>query len=112
LAKKNNTYVCIIYIPQRIEPFLLTTDFDKNTIDPFALGNRIKKICHRLDIGFLDFMEILTEQKAPESLYYPVDGHLTPEGQNLLGRFIASRFLESGILGKIKALVGDSHKKD
>ncbi len=96
-ASGAGTTLVVVFIPQRIQAVLLEQKPPAD-LNPRTLGRRLHAICDTLGIPFIDFTEALETHPAPADLYFPVDGHLTVEGQRLLGRHLASSLLARGLI--------------
>ena len=92
-AAKVNAKLLVVAIPQRIQTLLLNED-NLDKLDPWAFSKRIRQICRKNKIPFIDFLETLKGHPSPAQLFYPLDGHLTPEGQELLGKVLAESVIE------------------
>ena len=99
-AREHHVPFIIVLIPQRIQALLVKNPHEARGMDPFAFSHQIKSIGNRHGVPVFDFLERLANYTDPASLYYPVDGHLTPTGQRLLGQFVAEELSSAGILPK------------
>lgn len=87
-ASEAGIALMVVFIPQRIQAVLLEQPAP-GVRDPRSLARRLGEECARRGIRFIDFSDALARHPAPGRLYFPVDGHLTIEGQRLLGAFLA-----------------------
>jgi lysophospholipase L1-like esterase len=97
-ARDGGAKLVVISIPQRIQALLLSESDRYPDLDAHALSSQLGRICRSLDIPYIDYLDSLATLERPTSLYFPVDGHLTSEGQERLGHFVADRLLELGAL--------------
>ncbi|MCO6431142.1 MAG: SGNH/GDSL hydrolase family protein [Deltaproteobacteria bacterium] len=88
-SKKANALFAVIVIPQRIQALLAARPEDFPGLDAGSFSREIAAIGESSGFPVIDFLESLKEDSRPTSHYYPVDGHLTPEGQRRLGDFVA-----------------------
>jgi hypothetical protein len=85
----------IAFVPHEAEIGFMTRDQPlPNGVYPMALPNAIEAMAKRYDVGFIDTSVALRKEKAPEKLYYQVDGHLSGQGQPIAAAYIAQQFTE------------------
>ena len=87
----------ILLIPQRVQASMISHTDLPQRLDPNALAGRLQLAIGE-DMHLLNFLETLRAHPKPSSLYFPVDGHLTKEGHQLLGTALADYALSSGLL--------------
>jgi len=85
----------VVFTPQRIQAALLDPNSRPAAVDPEAIAQRIGAILQRHDVVFLDTMNGLSGVSMPETLFYPVDGHMTPTGHRLIGETLARELLKA-----------------
>lgn len=98
VARGGNAKLVVIAIPQRIQVLLHSRADRYSELDTRALFDELARICRSLEIPYIDAFEPLTSLEHPTSLYFPVDGHLTPEGQERLGHYVADQLLRLRVL--------------
>ena len=59
----------------------------------FDFGRRIQGIAAKHGVQSIDLTSVLARLPDAEQLYYVVDGHLTPEGQNVLAANMSAHLL-------------------
>jgi hypothetical protein len=96
-AQRAGTPLVVIVIPQRIQVVLLGHG-NAAGLDPHLLGRRVRAMGKRGGFEVVDFLVGLESVPDPGRLYYPVDGHLTTQGQRELGAFLARALVERGLL--------------
>lgn len=99
VARRAGTPLVVIVIPQRIQA-VLVRDGNAAGLDPHLLGRRVRAMGERGGFEVLDFLVALESVPDPGRLYYPVDGHLTTQGQRDLGAFLARALVERGLLDR------------
>ncbi len=97
-ARARGVELVIIVIPQRVQAILVKRGGAVSGVDPFAFGDAIRSIGARYGIVVIDFLKALERNPDPARLFYPVDGHLTPEGQRLLGLFVARALVNERVI--------------
>ncbi len=97
-ARAANAKLVVIAIPQRIQVLLHSRAERYPELDAHALLDELGRICRALGIAYIDGFAPLSEVERPTALYYPVDGHLTPEGQERLGHYVAAELLRLGLV--------------
>lgn len=97
-ARARGVELVIIVIPQRVQAILVKRGGAVSGVDPFAFGDAIRSIGARYGIVVVDFLKALERNPDPARLFYPVDGHLTPEGQRLLGLFVARALVNERVI--------------
>ena len=70
-------------------------------IDPFILAQKIRDRMTELGIPFFDGLDAFKQTPSQDSLYFPVDGHLAPSGNQYLGDFLANQILKEDKLRRI-----------
>jgi len=103
-ARAGNAKLVVIAIPQRIQALLHSRADRYPELDARAELDALGRICRSLDIPYVDGLEPLASVERPTSLYFPVDGHLTPEGQERLGHYVAAELLRLGVLPDARGL--------
>jgi lysophospholipase L1-like esterase len=99
VARAANAKLVVIAIPQRIQALLHARADQYLELDAHALFDELARISSELGIPYIDGFAPLYEVERPTSLYYPVDGHLTPEGQERLGHHVATELVRLGVVG-------------
>jgi lysophospholipase L1-like esterase len=97
VARGADAKLVVIAIPQRIQALLHSRADRYPELDAHAVHAELARICSELGIPFIDGFTPLMAVERPTSLYYPVDGHLTPEGQERLGHFVAAELVRLGV---------------
>jgi hypothetical protein len=87
----------IIPVPSRVEAALLSTRELPPHVDPFAFGRRIEMIASKHGAGYVDLMEAFSHITDPESLFYVVDGHVTPDGQKVIAEYITRKLQDGSV---------------
>ena len=64
--------------------------------DPAAFGAALKKIADRHQVLFIDPLMPLAKVPHPIGLFYVVDGHIGPAGQQILASTVEQHLLSSG----------------
>jgi hypothetical protein len=96
-AQRAGTPLVVIVIPQRIQVVLLGHG-NAAGLDPHLPHRRVRAMGKRGGFEVVDFLVGLESVPDPGRLYYPVDGHLTTQGQRELGAFLARALVERGLL--------------
>jgi hypothetical protein len=73
----------------------IKSDSNNEQIDPFLLANRLHTGLNPIGIVFIDGLVAFQENSSEESAYFPVDGHLTPAGNQILGDFLAEQIIKN-----------------
>lgn len=73
----------IVFTPQRIQAALSNPANRPTAVDPAAIDHRIAEIAARHDITFIDTYDSFMRTASPESLFFPVDGHMTAAGHGV-----------------------------
>lgn len=87
----------IAAVPERGQVALLGRQDLQPGITPYAFRDWIEQTARNHGIIFLDVLPDFSLLPKPETMFFPADGHLTPDGQTLYGHAIA-RGLETGNL--------------
>jgi len=95
-ARRSGTPLVVIAIPQRIQAVLVRRG-NAAGLDPRLLGRRLCAMGERAGFEVVDFLLGMESVPDPGRLYYPVDGHLTAQGQRELGAFLARALVERGL---------------
>ncbi len=86
----------LVLTPQRIQAALSDAGMRPAGVDPEALGKRLGQIAKANGILFIDTYGNFRKQDAPEKLFYPVDGHMTPGGHALVARAMTAALKAPG----------------
>jgi len=62
-------------------------------INPYAFNKRIAAIAAKHGIVFVDVFKDFARVRDPSRLFYPADGHLTPEGHEIVSQGIVRDFM-------------------
>lgn len=90
-TRKAGGQLVILSIPQRVQAAMMASESLPEGFDPEEFGNRVKEMGRRIEAPVVDFLDELKRHPQPEKYYFPVDGHLTPAGQRLLGNYLAQQ---------------------
>ncbi len=63
-----------------------------------AYNNIIRTVADEMDVMLFDAAALFEELKKPRGTFFEDTHHLTPEGCNVLGKFIAKSLVEKGII--------------
>lgn len=83
----------IVFTPQRIQAALSNPATRPIGVDPEAIDRRIAEISTKHHIVFIDTFRNFQHIANPETLFFPVDGHMTAQGHG-----VAANGLVSGLL--------------
>jgi hypothetical protein len=100
-AAKAGVPLVVAVIPQRAQAALISTGNWPTGVDPYAFGNKMKSVVDSHGGVYLDLLSDFREIPDAASLYYPVDGHLNPDGQGVIAQLLAKK-LANGILPTLK----------
>src|SRR6202012_3968476 len=98
----------IMPVPSRAEAALLSTTRPRPHIDAGAFGRLLECIAAKHGAGYLDLMKTFRQIPKSEHLYYVVDGHLTPDGQQV----VAARLADKLLSGSVPAFAGCADGKN
>jgi len=76
----------LIYVPQRAQATLLAGQHAPPGVEPGAFNKKIGEIAQRHGVLYLDTSATFGSIPAAADLYYPVDGHLTGQGDAVVAR--------------------------
>ncbi len=93
-AETENVILAVVFIPQRIQYVLKNIGSNETRIDPGILGRSIGLRMQKLGIHFIDGLEAFNSRSDNQNPYFPFDGHLTPEGNQFLGGYMATQIRE------------------
>ncbi len=85
----------LAYVPSRVQAFYLSSDQRPAGVDPFAFGRALGEIAAKHGAGYADMSGLFAHIPDAGSLFYPQDGHLTAQGQPLVGQAIAAQVAAS-----------------
>jgi hypothetical protein len=87
-ARREDVPFAVAVGPQRAQAALASMQVRPPNIDPYIFEETIKEIAIRHAVTFVPVLSEFAALKNPEALYYPVDGHLSGEGQTILTRAV------------------------
>ena len=79
----------LIGVPERAQVLMLGVHDLPPNVDPYAFTRRLSEIAARHGILYVDGLDVLSRAAAQDRLFYVVDGHPTPEAQEMLGQAAA-----------------------
>jgi hypothetical protein len=94
-AKAAGVPMMLVLAPARIQAALLDTSVRPPGVDPFALGRDLGAIAARHGVIFQDALDDFARVKNPDSMFYPVDGHIDADGHAVLAQSILQRLLHA-----------------
>lgn len=80
----------LAYVPSRVQAIYLAKETRPAGIEPFAFGQALGEIARTHGFAYVDMSGAFAGTRDVGSLFYPQDGHLTGDGQPLVGRAIAA----------------------
>jgi lysophospholipase L1-like esterase len=101
-TEKNNIKLVLVIIPQKAQALLLEYPEKFKDFDPYHFSRHFHSIGNELSVPVVDFIDFLASHTNPLSLYFPLDGHLNPEGQKLLGEFLGNEFIRQNIFSNLE----------
>jgi hypothetical protein len=87
----------VIPVPSRAEAALLSSRELPANVDPSAFGHQIESIAAKHGADHVDLMQPFGSIPNSENLFYVVDGHVTPEGQQVIAQALSRRLLDGSI---------------
>ncbi len=94
-ARSAGVTLVLAYVPSRVQAIYLSRESRPAGVDPSAFGHAVGDIAKAHDVSYIDISDLFARTKDAGSLFYPQDGHLTAQGQPLVGRAIAAQVLSS-----------------
>lgn len=101
MAQRVRAAGAVLYVvptPSRAEAALLSAP-RRPGIDAAAFGHWLEEIASKHGARSIDLMNTFEKIPQSENLFYVVDGHLTPEGQEVVSQQVAQKLLSGGIPG-------------
>jgi hypothetical protein len=86
----------VVAVPSRAEAALLSSPGLPPNVDPFAFGREIENIAAVHRVEAVDLMTPFSRIPNSERLFYVVDGHVTGEGERVIGDSIAEKLKSIG----------------
>ena len=87
----------IVFTPQRIQAALSNPATRPAGVDPEAIDRRIAEIAARHHIIFIDTFENFQRVANPETLFFPVDGHMTAQGHGVAANGMVNGLLSAHV---------------
>jgi hypothetical protein len=87
----------VIPVPSRAEAALLSSRELPPHVDPSAFGHQIESIAAKHGADYVDLMQTFSDIPNSENLFYVVDGHATPEGQQVIAHVLSKKLLDGDI---------------
>jgi hypothetical protein len=85
----------LAYVPSRAQAVFLSSKHRPENVEPFAFGRAVGEIAARHGVGYFDSSDMFAQIADSGALFYPHNGHLTSQGQPLVGQAIARQIIES-----------------
>jgi hypothetical protein len=83
-ARDHGVPLVVVFLPNRPETALVS--MPRAGIDPFALPNALGRIVRAHHAIFVDLTRMTAAANAPNSLFYPIDGHPTAAAHALIAK--------------------------
>jgi hypothetical protein len=86
----------LAYVPSHVQAvYLADPQHRPPGVDPAAFGRAIGAIAAAHDVGYVDLSGRFAQVPDAGTMFYPQDGHLTAQGQPIVGRAIAQQVVAS-----------------
>lgn len=99
--------VFLMPLPNRIQAGLISHRVELPDIDPWAFSRKMKSLADHNGLHVVDAFTVVAKSPHAERLFYPVDGHVTGDGNAL----IAAALQHSLLLGAVPALNACTHPR-
>jgi hypothetical protein len=83
------------FVPSRTQAIMVSMGDWPTGVDPDELDNRLRPIIERYGGTYIDTLPEFRNIPNPERYYFPVDGHMTPQGHAVVSGLLA-KALTSG----------------
>lgn len=83
----------LVGVPERAQVLLLDEDHPPAGVDPWAFTRRLAQIAQGSGVLYVDGLKVFSTAPDRDDLFYVMDGHPTPEAQQLLGRAAARELM-------------------
>ena len=90
--KVENRQLVLFVIPQRVQVVLASTGL-RPGLDPRAFLGPLTTFARTHGIPVIDGLEVFDRYNHPTDLYYPLDGHTTADGNEIIGEAIGEFLL-------------------
>ena len=88
LARGAGAQIVFVHIPQR-GPW---------SADAFDIAKRLRRFCATRECSVIDVLPAMIAHPNPDTLYYPIDGHCTPAGYEIVADVIVRELEFQGLL--------------
>ena len=85
-----NVPLLLAYVPQQAQAELLAAGHSPPGVDPSAFGRLIGEVAARHGVNYVDLSQVVADMPNVGRLYYAVDGHLSPQGHDVLAKQVAA----------------------
>jgi len=92
----------VAYVPSRVQAAMISMNTWPAGYDPYKLDDELGPIVQSHGGSYLMLSSSMHTSPKPESGYFPVDGHLNPDGNMLVSKQLSSK-LTSGIIPGLAA---------
>jgi hypothetical protein len=92
-ALASGVKLILAYVPSRAQAIFLAEKQRPANVDPFGFGRAIGDIAKKYDVPYVDTSNLFSQLRNAGALFYPHNGHLTAEGQPLVGQTISGSVL-------------------
>lgn len=83
----------LIAVPERAQVLMLDEEHLPPHVDPWAFTRRLGEIAARNHILYVDALKVFSIAPGRDNLFYIMDGHPTPEAQQLIGKAAAAEIV-------------------
>jgi hypothetical protein len=102
-TRRSGVPFAVAVAPQRAQSALASMRVRPPHIDPYVFEKTIEEIAFRHRVITLPVLSEFGSLSNPETLYYPVDGHLSGEGQTVLARAVVRGLVKDVALFSVRA---------
>ena len=85
----------VVVLPNRAQAAMISLDHWPENFNPYGMGEKVENIVAGEGGIYLDVLHAFQRVPDPEQYYFPVDGHLDPNGHALVAHLL-SRALTEG----------------
>ena len=83
----------VAYVPSRVQAIYLSETQRPNGVDPFAFGKAVGGVASSRGVGYVDLSTAFAGIPDAGAMFYPQNGHMTEQGQPLVGHAVATELL-------------------
>jgi hypothetical protein len=96
-AKAANVPFVVTALPRHAQIVMIAAGLAPSGVDPYAFGEQIKDVVEKDGGTYIDVLQRFKTAPNVSTAFYPVDQHLTVQGQQMFAQVLANGLMEDAL---------------